>query len=78
MKKPVITHTRKVTFEVYDEHPKVNDYFVFANETVEKTQACDLDFAFAARIENGIVYSPDLSAPVMLKYCWKLRMHIHD
>jgi hypothetical protein len=50
--KPTIIHTRKITFEVYNEHPIVGDYCVFANETVEKISLNDLDFIYVSEIKN--------------------------
>jgi len=29
--KPSLTHTRKITLEVYNEHPKVGDYCVYTH-----------------------------------------------
>lgn len=79
---PSIVHTRKITFEVYNEHPKVGDYCTFANATVEKTGKEDLDFAYVSEIRNingeDFVVSRDLYAPVKVIYCWKLKMSVHD
>lgn len=79
---PYAVHTRKITFELFDEHPQVGHYCVFANETVDKTTLEDLDFIYVAEImeRNGekFVCSPDLHVPVMLKYCWRLKISVHD
>ena len=76
------THTRKITFELMDEHPREGHYCVFGNETADTTIMEDVDFIFVSEIrdhESGkIVMSPDLHAPVMLKYCWRVKLSIHD
>ncbi len=78
----IITHTRQITFEVYDVHPEVGDYCVFANEVPEKTDKSGIDFILVQEIRDTdsgkIVLSSDLYNPVMLKYCWKLKMSVHD
>ena len=80
--KPSLIHTRKITFEVYDVHPEVGNYCVFANETVEKTDVNTLDFAYVEKISkidgDEYVFSNDLYSPVKLIYCWKIMMSIHD
>jgi hypothetical protein len=79
---PSLVHTRKITFEVYDEHPKVGSYCTFANDTVEKTDASTLDFIYVEEIRNingdEYVISNDSYVPVKLIYCWKIMMTIHD
>ena len=79
---PSLKHTRKITFEVYDEHPKVGDYCTFANETVEKTDVEKLDFIYVKEIRNihglDFVISGDLYSPVQVIYCWKIMMTVHN
>ena len=82
MMKASLIHTRKITFEVYDEHPVIGNYCVFANETVEKTDVSTLDFAYVDDIKKidgeEYVFSNDFYNPVKLIYCWKMKMIIHD
>lgn len=79
---PSLIHTRKITFEVYDEHPKVGDYCTFANETVDKTDVKRLDFIYVKELINingeDFVLSNDLYSPVKVIYCWKILMTVHD
>lgn len=79
---PSLVHTRKITFEVYDEHPKVGDYCMFGNETVERVRRENLDFIYVEEIRNidgsDFVVSRDLYHPVKVIYCWKLKMSVHD
>ena len=80
--KPIITHTRKITFEVYDEHPVIGQYCVFANESVDKTNTDNIDFIYVSELReiNGDVFviSPDLYNAVKLKFCWRIEMTVHD
>lgn len=80
MSKLIGTIERKITFELYNEHPKVGDYCMFGEEKPEIKN--NIDFIFVEELKNHndefIVISRDLFHPVMLKYCWKIKMTVHD